>query len=171
MVLAISYRDDPKNQKAVTLLWTVTGVNKNTHTPRMEHCMQRIYIYIIIAAIVFAASYSSTIKNFFNPGERESEAERPVPAAKDDASQRSEMDLYRIAQTFSELQGKTQLLQMAKEKREWFKEDDYANLEVLLEATKKDLAEAEILFKKAQEDFARMAVQKMLEDYSRTQKK
>lgn len=133
--------------------------------------MQRIYIYIIIAAIVFAASYSPTIKNFFNPGEKEPEAEQPVSSARDDSSERSEMDLYRIAQTFSDLQGKAQLLKMAQAKREWFKEEDYANLERLLETTQKDLAEAELLFKKAQEDFARIAVQKMLEDYTRTQNK
>ena len=38
--------------------------------------MQRIYIFLIIAAIVFAASYSDTIKQFFTP---EKPGEETVP--------------------------------------------------------------------------------------------
>jgi len=133
--------------------------------------MQRIYIYIIIAAIVFAASYSPTIKKFFTPGEKPREADRPEPSRKDDSYEQLQMDLYRIADTFSDLQGKTQLLKMAKEKREWFRQEDYAYLDRLLETTQKDLAEAEQLFKKAQEEYTRITVQKMLEDYTRTQEK
>jgi len=131
--------------------------------------MQRIYIYIIIAAIVFAASYSTTIKEFFTPGEKPGEADRPEPSRKDDSYEQLQMDLYRMANTLSDLQGKTQLLKMAKEKREWFRQEDYAYLDRLLETTQKDLAEAEQLFRKAQEDYTRITVQKMLEDYTRTQ--
>ena len=49
--------------------------------------MQRIYIYIVIAAIVFFISYSSPVKNLFRPADKALEpstSEKESPG-KDDA--------------------------------------------------------------------------------------
>jgi len=133
--------------------------------------MQRLYIWIIIAAIVFAASYSKTIKDFFIPAEKTGEAVPSEPSKRDDSYEQLGVDLYRMASTFSNLQGKVELLKMAKEKREWFRQEDYAYLDALIETTQKDLSEAEKEFLKAKEDYTKITVQRMLEDYSRGQQK
>jgi hypothetical protein len=127
--------------------------------------MQRLYIWIIIAALVFAASYSKTIKNFFMPEESPVETARPEPSSKqDDSYEQLGAELYAMAASFQNLQGKAELLKIAKEKREWFKDADYARIETMLEATQKDLAKAEEEFQKARENYTKITVQKMLDD-------
>jgi chromosome segregation ATPase len=137
--------------------------------------MQRIYIFIVIAAIVFAASYSDTIKNFFQ-GSRENASPVRQESAKqndsddsDDSYEQLRIDLYRTATTLSDLQGKIQILQMAKEKREWFRDEDYAHLDALIEETEKELEAAKSAYEKTKEDFTRTTVQMMLETYSEQQ--
>jgi hypothetical protein len=127
--------------------------------------MQRLYIWIIIAAIVFAASYSKTIKNFFMPEESSVETVRPEPSSKqDDSYEQLGVELYGMAASFSNLQGKAELLKIAKEKREWFKDEDYARIDAMLETTQKELADAEKELQKARDNYTRITVQKMLED-------
>ena len=133
--------------------------------------MQRIYIFIVIAAIVFAVSYSDTIRNFFSsPGSREQTSPvRQESADQDDSYEQLRIDLYRTATTLSDLQGKVQILQMAKEKREWFRDEDYAHLDALIEETKKELEAAESAYEKTKEDFTRTTVQMMLKTFSEQQ--
>ena len=128
--------------------------------------MQRLYIYIIIAAVIFAASYSKTIKNFFTPEEKPVETSRPEPSSKqDDSYEQLGADLYRIAATYSNLQGKAELLKMAKEKKEWYRQEDYATIDALLESTQKEMAKAEQEYLKAKDEYTRVMVQKMLQEY------
>ena len=107
--------------------------------------MQRLYIWIIIAAlVVFAASYSKTIKEFFMPAEKTGETVPSEPASKqDDSYEQLGADCDGMAASYSNLQGKAELLKIAKEKREWFKDEDYGRIDALLETTQKELAEAE----------------------------
>ena len=133
--------------------------------------MQRIYIFIAIAAIVFAASYSDTIKNIFSsPGSRENASPvRQESADQDDSYEQLRIDLYRTATTLSDLQGKIQILQMAKEKREWFRDEDYAHLDALIEETEKELEAAQSSYEQTKEDFTRITVQMMLKTFSEQQ--
>ena len=133
--------------------------------------MQRIYIFVVIAAIVFAVSYSDAIRNFFSSfGSREQTSPaRQESADRDDSYERLRIDLYRTATTLSDLQGKVQILQMAKEKREWFRDEDYAHLDALIEETKKELEAAESAYEKTKEDFTRTTVQMMLKTFSEQQ--
>ena len=131
--------------------------------------MQRIYIFIVIAAIVFAASYSDTIKKFFQGSRENTSPVRQESAEQDDSYEQLRIDLYRTATTLSDLQGKIQILQMAKEKREWFRDEDYAHLDALIEETEKELEAAKSAYEKTKEDFTRTTVQMMLETYSEQQ--
>lgn len=131
--------------------------------------MQRIYIFIVIAAIVFAASYSDTIKKFFQGSRENTSPVRQESAEQDDSYEQLRIDLYRTATTLSDLQGKIQILQMAKEKREWFRDEDYAHLDALIEETEKELEAAKSTYEKTKEDFTRTTVQMMLETYSEQQ--
>lgn len=127
--------------------------------------MQRLYIWIIIAAIVFAASYSKTIKDFFVPAEKPGEAvPSETTSRQDDSYEQLGAELYAMAANFQNLQGKAELLKIAKEKKEWFKQEDHARIDTLLEAAQKDLAKAEEEFRKAREEYTKITVQKMLED-------
>jgi len=132
--------------------------------------VQRIYIFVILAAIVFAASYSDSIKQFFSPAEtgEEEVAERKKPA-RDDSYEQLRIDLYRIATTLSDLQGKAQLLRMAQENREWFTDEDYAHLDALLETTNRELETAQEAYEKAKKEFTKITVQMMVEEYSSQQ--
>ena len=132
--------------------------------------MQRIYIFVILAAIVFAASYSDSIKQFFSPAETAEEevAERNKPA-RDDSYEQLRIDLYRIATTLSDLQGKAQLLRMAQENREWFTDEDYTHLDALIETTDRELETAQEAYEKAKKEFTKITVQMMVEEYSSQQ--
>ena len=133
--------------------------------------MQRIYIFVILAAIVFAASYSDSIKQFFAPAEtgEETVAEQKKSPARDDSYEQLRIDLYRIATTLSDLQGKAQLLRMAQENREWFTDEDYAHLDALLETTDRELETAQETYEKAKKEFTKITVQMMVEEYSSQQ--
>jgi len=133
--------------------------------------MQRIYIFIVIAAIIFAVSYSDTIKSFFSStGSREQASPvRQESADQDDSYEQLRIDLYRTATRLSDLQGKIQILQMAKEKQEWFSNEDYAHLDALIEETKKELEAAEGAYEKTKEEFTRITVQMMLKTFSEQQ--
>ena len=133
--------------------------------------MQRIYIFVILAAIVFAASYSDSIKQFFAPagtGE-EAVAEQKKSPARDDSYEQLRIDLYRIATTLSDLQGKAQLLRMAQENREWFTDENYAHLDALIESTDRELAAAQEAYEEAKKEFTKITVQMMVEEYSSQQ--
>ena len=133
--------------------------------------MQRIYIFLIIAVIVFAASYNDTIKQFFTPEEPREElvSEQKKITARDESYEQLRIDLYRIATTLSDLQGKAQLLKMAQENREWFTEENYAHLDSLIETTERELVEAQEEYEKAKKEFTKITVQKMVEEYSSQQ--
>ena len=133
--------------------------------------MQRIYIFLIIAVIVLAASYNDTIKQFFTPSQSGEErgSEQKKITARDESYEQLRIDLYRIATTLSDLQGKAQLLKMAQENREWFTEENYAHLDSLIETTERELAAAQEEYEKAKKEFTKITVQKMVEEYSSQQ--
>jgi len=131
--------------------------------------MQRIYVYIIIAAIVFFISYSKPVKNFFSPVDKtlETSTSEKESLGKNDSYEQLGVELYSVATRLSDLQGKAQLLRMAKENSEWFKSDDLRHLDDLIEATEEDLEKAEIEYRKTKDEYAKITVQKMLEKFSR----
>ena len=131
--------------------------------------MQRIYIYIVIAAIVFFISYSKPVKDFFSPADKtlEMSTSEKESLGKDDSYEQLGVELYSVATRLSDLQGKVQLLRMAKENSEWFKRDDLGHLDDLIETTEEDLKKAEVEYQKTKEEYAKRTVQKMLEKFSR----
>ena len=131
--------------------------------------MQRIYIYIVIAAIVFFISYSKPVKDFFSPADKtlEMSTSEKESLGKDDSYEQLGVELYSVATRLSDLQGKVQLLRMAKENSEWFKRDDLGHLDNLIETTEEDLKKAEVEYQKTKEEYAKRTVQKMLEKFSR----
>ena len=133
--------------------------------------MQRIYIFLIIAAIVFALSYNDSIKQFFTPTKTGEEAvsERKESPVRDDSYEQLRIDLYRIATSLSDLQGKAQLLRMAQENREWFTDENYAHLDALIETTDRELAAAQEEYEKTKKEFTKITVQMMVEEYSSQQ--
>ena len=149
----------------------VRSVQENYFSFKWYEAVQRIYIFVILAAIVFAASYSDSIKQFFAPAEtgEEEVAERKKSPARDDSYEQLRIDLYRIATTLSDLQGKAQLLRMAQENREWFTDEDYAHLDALLETTDRELEAAQEAYEKAKKEFTKITVQMMVEEYSSQQ--
>ena len=131
--------------------------------------MQRIYIFIIIAALILAASYSRPIRDFFKPTDKTSGTSSPGQENldSDDSYEQLGMELYRVATRLSDLQGKASLLKMAEENREWFKDDDYAQLGELIRVTEDDLKKTEIEYQKTKEAYAKRTAQKMLEEFSK----
>ena len=131
--------------------------------------MQRIYIFIIIAALILAASYSRPIRDFFKTTDKASETSSPGQETleSDDSYEQLGIELYRVATRLSDLQGKASLLKMAEENREWFKDEDYAQLGELMRATEEDLKKMEIEYQKTKEAYAKITVQKMLEEFSK----
>ena len=58
---------------------------------------------------------------------------------------------------------------MAKEKREWFRDEEFVNLAALIEETEKEVEAAKSAYEEAKEEFTRITVQKMLKTYSEQQ--
>ena len=133
--------------------------------------MQRIYVFIIIAAIVFVVSYSGPIRNFFSPADKLQETSTPAQESpgRDESYEQLGVELYRVATKLSDLQGRVQLLRMAKEKREWFKSEDYIRIDDLIGSAEDDLKRTEREYQKTKEEYAKRTVQRMLEEFSRKQ--
>ena len=131
--------------------------------------MQRIYIYVVIAAIVFFISYSKPVKNFFSTADKslETSTSRKEALLKEDSYEQLGVELYSVATKLSDLQGKVQLLRMAKEHSEWFASDDFRYLGDLIEITEEELKKTEGEYQKAKDEYAKRTVQKMLEKFSR----
>ncbi len=130
--------------------------------------MQRIYFFIVIAAIVFAVSYIEPIKNFLNPSGKMQETKtfEKESLGSDDSDEQLGIKLYSVATKLSDLQGKAQLLKMAKENREWLESEDYTRLDDLIKATEDDLRRTEAEYQKTKEEYAKRTVQKMLKEFS-----
>ena len=130
--------------------------------------MQRMYIFIIVAALVLALSYSKPVRDFFAPAERMPEGASSVQESpeSDDVYEQLGIELYRVAARLSDLQGKEKLLKMAKENRQWFKEEEYHKLDELIQATEEELKKAEEEYQKTREAYAKRTAQKMLEEFS-----
>lgn len=131
--------------------------------------MQRLYLYIAIAAIVLFVSYSTPIKNFLRPADQTLETSPPEkePLGEDDPYVQLGIELYGVATQLSDLQGKVQLLKMAKENSHWFEEGEIRHLDALIEATEEDLRKVEADYQKTKEEYAKQTVQKMLEKFPR----
>jgi hypothetical protein len=127
--------------------------------------MQRIYIFVIIAAIIFAVSYSEPLKNLFRPADEKSEmsSAKSESRERDDSYEQLGLELYRAATTLSDLQGKLQLLKMAKENREWFSYEDYARLDGMIKSIEEDVKKTEEEYQKSREIYTKRTVQRMLE--------
>jgi hypothetical protein len=128
--------------------------------------MQRIYFFIIIVLIVLVYSYYKPLRDIISPEEK---ANKSISSDKKSSKKGSEFDelrieLYIIANKVANLQGKIQLLKMAQENRDWFKEEEYAQLPILLEKAEKDLKEAEEEYEKVKNRYARETVTQMVKE-------
>ena len=128
--------------------------------------MQRIYFFIIIVLIVLVYSYYKPFREIISPGEK---TRKSISSEKKSSNKESEFDetrieLYIIANKVANLQGKIQLLKMAQENRDWFKEEEYAQLPILIEKAEKDLKKAEEEYEKVRNRYARETVIQMIKE-------
>lgn len=132
-----------------------------------QEFMQRIYIFIILAALVLVISYSKPVRDFFTPAERtpKSASSTPESAERDESYERLGIELYGVAARLSDLQGKEKLLNMAQENKKWFSNEEYAMLDELIEDTKENLKKAEEEYHKTREAYAKRTAQKMLKEF------
>ncbi len=132
--------------------------------------MQRIYIFIIIAALIIGLFYSRTIREFFISTDQTSQTSSSEHQSRDrlDPYEQQGIELYRTAARVSDLQGKIKLFEMAKEKREWFSSEEYSRLDELIKQTEEELLKAEGEYQKVKEEYARIMVQRMLKEFSKT---
>lgn len=132
--------------------------------------MQRIYIFIIIAALIIGLFYSRTIREFFISTDQTSQTSSSEHQSQDrlDPYEQQGIELYRTAARVSDLQGKIKLFEMAKEKREWFSSEEYSRLDELIKQTEEELLKAEGEYQKVKEEYARIMVQRMLKEFSKT---
>jgi DNA-directed RNA polymerase alpha subunit len=132
--------------------------------------MQRLYIFMLIAAIVLAVSYRDQLKTLLPSQEKaQEESTESGSLDADDAYDELGLELYRTASKLSDLQGKIKVLEMAKEHREWFEEEEAYYLDDLIKATENELKETETAYQKAREEYAKRTAQKMLRDFSEKQ--
>jgi len=132
--------------------------------------LQRIYIFIIIAALIIGLFYSRTIREFFISTDQTSQTSSSEHQSQDrsDPYEQQGIELYRTAARVSDLQGKIKLFEMAKEKREWFSSEEYSRLDELIKQTEEELLKAEGEYQKVKEEYARIMVQRMLKEFSKT---
>ena len=132
--------------------------------------MQRLYIFMVIAAIVLVVSYRDQLKTLFPSQERaQEEFTENGSLHTDDAYDELGLELYRTASKLSDLQGKIKVLEMAKEHSEWFEEEEVYYLDDLIKATENELKDTETAYQKAREEYAKRTAQKMLRDFSEKQ--
>ena len=135
--------------------------------------MQRIYFFIIIVLVVLVYSYYKPFREIISPGEK---TRKSISSEKKSSNKESEFDetrieLYIIANKVANLQGKIQLLKMAQENRDWFKEEEYAQLPILIEKAEKDLKKAEEEYEKVKNRYARETVTQMIKESLRINQK
>jgi len=130
-----------------------------------------MYVFVIIAALILVISYSKPVRDFFTPAKRAPKSASSIQEApeRDDSYEKLGIELYGVASRLSDLQGKEKLLKMAKENRQWFKDEDYAMLDELIENTEEDLKKAEEEYQKTRETYAKRTAQKMLEEFLKKQ--
>ena len=135
--------------------------------------MQRIYFFIIIVLVVLVYSYYKPFREIISPGGK---TRKSISSEKKSSNKESEFDetrieLYIIANKVANLQGKIQLLKMAQENRDWFKEEEYAQLPILIEKAEKDLKKAEEEYEKVKNRYARETVTQMIKESLKINKK
>jgi len=134
--------------------------------------MQRIYIYVVVALLLIAFYYYKPLRNVIYPEQTKRERANSGQKSSDleDAFDETRIELYAIANKMANLQGKVQLLKMAQENRGWFRDEEYAQLPVLLAKAEEDLKEAEAEYEKVKTKYARETVTRMIQESFKAQK-
>ncbi|MBW1679656.1 MAG: hypothetical protein JRJ08_05885 [Deltaproteobacteria bacterium] len=128
--------------------------------------MQRISIFIIMALVLIAFYYYKPLRNIIAPEEKTTKnlISDQKSLDKENVFDELRIELYALANRLANLQGKVQLLKIAQENRNWFKEEEYSQLLVLLKKAEEDLKQAELEYEEIKNKYARETVARMVKE-------
>ena len=135
--------------------------------------MQRLAIVIAISLTVILLAYYTPLKNYLVP---EKEVTQGTVSGKKSTEKESEFDdlrieLYAVSNKLANLQGKIQILKIAQEHQDWFKETEYAQLPTLLAKAEEELKQAEQEYEKVKNRYARETVIKLMAESAKPKAK
>lgn len=127
--------------------------------------MQRLAVVIAISLVFVLFYYYTPLRDLIAPV-KESTKSSLSQKKSDKESQFDELriELYAVTNKLANLQGKVQLLKIAQEHRDWFKEEEYTQLPILLTKAEEDLKQTEQEFEKIKDKYARETVINMVKE-------
>ena len=128
--------------------------------------MQRISIVITLILILIVFYYYKPLKDIIIPEEKSAKSLISDKKSSDKESEFDELrvELYAITNMVGHLQGRSQLLKIAQENRDWFNEEEYVQLPTLLAKTEKNLKKAELEYEKIKDEYARKTVIRIIKE-------
>ena len=128
--------------------------------------MQRISIVIILVLILIVFYYYKPLKNIIIPEEKSTKSliSDKKSSDKESGFDKLRVELYAITNTVGHLQGRSQLLKIARENRDWFNEEEYVQIPTLLAETEENLKKAELEYEKIIDEYARKTVTRIIKE-------
>ena len=124
--------------------------------------MQRLAVVIAISLVFVLFYYYTPLRDLIDNIAPVKESTKSSLSQKksDKESQFDELriELYAVTNKLANLQGKVQLLKIAQEHRDWFKEEEYTQLPILLTKAEEDLKQTEQEYEKIKDKYVRETV-------------
>jgi len=119
-----------------------------------------------MALVLIAFYYYKPLRNIIAPEEKTTKnlISDQKSSDKENVFDELRIELYALANRLANLQGKVQLLKIAQENRNWFKEEEYSQLPVLLKKAEEDLKQAESEYEEIKNKYARETVARMVKE-------
>ena len=130
--------------------------------------MQRLAVVIAISLVFVLFYYYTPLRDLIDNIAPVKESTKSSLSQKksDKESQFDELriELYAVTNKLANLQGKVQLLKIAQERQDWFKEEEYTQLPILLTKAEEDLKQTEQEYEKIKDKYVRETVINMVKE-------
>lgn len=126
--------------------------------------MQGKPIFLIAALLIVALYYLTPLRGYiesqFQPAGSPSSSKQT--AADDEPFDKLSIDLLMITDKVANLEGKIRILAMAKEHPDWFSDQEYAHVPVLIAEAEQELEKAKSDYERIKNEYARQTATKFI---------
>jgi peptidoglycan hydrolase CwlO-like protein len=128
--------------------------------------VQRFAIVIAISLAVILVTYYTPLRDYLGPKQElpSDSGSAKKPSEKDSEFNELQMELLAVSNKLSNLQGKIQILKIAQEHRDWFKDEEFSKLPELIAKAEEELKQAEQEYEKLKDKYVHETAVKILKE-------
>jgi hypothetical protein len=135
--------------------------------------VQRLAIVIAISLTVILVTYYTPLRDYLSPKQElpSDSGSAKKSSEKENQFNELQMELLAVGNKLSNLQGKIQILKLAQEHRDWFKDEEYDKLPDLIVKGEEELKQVEQEYEKLKNKYVHETAMKILKESQTAAKK